>query len=337
MNKIIFKLKQVPTSICVRTGQLSVEEEMIECQIVQQENNLIQFIPYVSPEKIYLEQHNNSVGRTWMEHNEAFSNLIKKYETKNITEIGGGSGNIFSKFSDFDAWTVIDLNPYDVYNDVRVNKIQNLYDPNFINKNDVVISSHVIEHMFYVEDFLTSLRNRNPKYHIFSMPNMEGYARSNYSATIFVEHPNYLPEVVMDSLLVRNGWEIVEKNFFKEHSIFYVTKPSQEYVTTNLPDKSEDIIKLISYLKKRAQQVKDKKFYVFGAHLTYYYLLNMGISEDQILGVVDNDWKKCGKRMYGHNTKVLHTSELLPGSNIFLEMGPYNEEIKESLKDMELI
>ena len=274
MGKLIFEFERFPVSICTREGEVSSDEEMIVCQIVQQENNMVQFIPYLSPEKIYLEQHNSSIGRTWINHNQAFSDLIKKYETKNITEIGGGSGNIFSKFTNIDSWKVIDLNPADVYDNERVNKIQDLYSPHFINENDVVISSHVLEHMFYVEDFLTQLGDRSPSYHIFSVPNMESYAKLNYSATVFPEHPNYIPEKVIDALLLRTGWDLVEKVFYKDHSIFYVTKPAPSFLDVDLPDNSNDIINLISYLKKRSADVSNNTFYVFGAHLTYYYLFS---------------------------------------------------------------
>lgn len=333
----LFTFTKFPTSVCTQVSLLSSDENLLKCQVVKQNNNLVQFIPYIDPRKIYLEQHNSSIGETWSSHNELFSKLIKQYENKNIVEIGGGSGNIFSKFEQFDSWKVIDLNPSSKYDVKNVTKIKSLYDSTYINNNDVVISSHVIEHMFYIESFLKNLSQKLPKYHIFSMPNMKGYAESKYSATIMQEHPTYLPEEVMDVLLIRNGWVVVEKVYFKKHSIFYVTQPTKKYLNVDIPDYSQDIINLFDYLQSRANSVKHQQFYVFGAHLTYYYLLNMGIVEEQIIAVIDNDWNKCGKRMYGFNTPVIHSSEVPNGAKVFLEMGPYNEEIRKKLNNVEFI
>lgn len=334
---VIATFNRFPVSVCTQVGDISTEETLLKFDIITQENNLVKFVPYVDPKEIYLEQHNSSIGKTWAEHNESFSSVIKKYEHENIVEIGGGSGNIFSKFDNFKTWKVVDLNPTEIYDHVNVKKIRQPYDSKYIESGDVVISSHVVEHMFYIENFFHDLQKRSPKFHIFSIPNMKQYAMSKYSATIMQEHPTYLPESVMDVLLKRTGWDILEKVYFKNHSIFYVTTPSNILSDEVIPDESRDIIELISYLQGRVDSVKHEKFYVFGAHLTYYYILNMGISEEQIIAVVDNDWKKCGRRMYGYNTRTIHSSELTPGSKVFLEMGPYNDEIRENLTDMVFI
>jgi hypothetical protein len=94
---------------------------------------------------------------------------------------------------------------------------------------------------------------------------------------------------------------------------------------------------MINYIKNRVEDIKDKKFYVFGAHLTYYYLLNLGIKEEQIIAVVDNDPKKQNKRMYGTNTKIISPLDLPINADVFLEMGPYNEEIKKSMNNINFI
>jgi hypothetical protein len=82
-------------------------------------------------------------------------------------------------------------------------------------------------------------------------------------------------------------------------------------------------------MNDRAQFIKkmNDPFYVYGAHFTYYYLLNMGVSPDQIIAVVDGDPAKQGRRMYGTNHKIISPNELPDGANVFVEMGPYNSEI----------
>jgi arginine deiminase len=151
------------------------------------------------------------------------------------------------------------------------------------------------------------------------------------------EHPHYLSEKCLDSILNKNGWKVLDKIYYRNHSIFYITQPS-EFVEVNTKfEGADDVMELVNYMKKRAEDVKDKTFYVFGAHFPYYYLLNMGIKEEQIIAVADNDPFKQNKRMYGTNTKTISPLEIPDGANVFLEMGPYTEEIKKGLNNIKKV
>lgn len=333
---ILFTFPCFPKSICPQDTPLNDHEHLIEAHIVEYEDGSVHFLPYVDPNEIYLSQHNNCVGETWKQHYIEFSTFISKYEKQNIVEIAGGNGDLFLNFKktnpEYKNWKIIDINPTSNYDgDDRVKVVQGLYESNFINKGDVVISSHFVEHVFDLNGFLKELLERNPKYHIFSLPNFKSFSSKNYTATIMFEHPNYLPEDYLDFILNKNGWEVVNKHYYKEHSIFYVTQPSTSKNIFSKFNSKIDIINMVNYIKNRVESIKDKKFYVFGAHLTYYYLLNLGIKEEQIIAVVDNDPKKQNKRMYGTNTKIISPLDLPTDANLFLEMGPYNEEIKKSL------
>lgn len=341
MNTLL-TLKKFPKSICTQTTPLNLDREhLIEASIVKYDDNSINFLPYIDPLEIYLEQHNSSVGKTWDLHNSLFSEKIFQYETQRIVEIAGGSGNIYKKFkrlNDNIKWTLIDLNPTIVDNTVNI--IKSLYCPELIHENDVVVTSHFLEHVCYVEDFLKTLRSRNPKYHIFSIPNFKKFAESNFCSTLMFEHPHFLTDERVNFLLSKTGWEIVEKSYYNNHSVFYVTRPTQNININDviLTDESELIIRWINYIKEKTEYIKKyDKIYIFGAHFPYYYFLNFGVNEEQIVSVVDNDILKCNKRMYGTNTKVIHSSELPKNSKIVVEMGPYTEEIKHNLKNIEIL
>jgi hypothetical protein len=338
--KVIADLK-FPKSICVQTGSLDPNRErIIPAQIVVIKNN-IEFLPYIDPLEIYLNQHNSSIGKTWDLHNDNFAKKIANYEYENIVEIGGGSGNIYKKYKLINKninWTLIDLNPTIVDENVKV--IKDKYNINYINKNDTVISSHFVEHINDIENYFVELRSKNPKYHIFSIPNFKKYAESKFCSTLMFEHPHFLTEERIEYILQKTQWRILEKNYYRDHSIFFVTEPSNHSVDIedfNI-DQSQLIIDWIDYIKRRSEDVKRiEKFYVFGAHFPYYYFLNFGVKEEQIIAVVDNDKLKCGRRMYGTNTKVIHSSDLSVNSDIVVEMGPYTHEIKDNLLGMNFI
>lgn len=331
-----------PKSICVQNGELDLnKEQIIPAKIVVDDNNTIEFLPYIDPSEIYLAQHNSSLGKTWDLHNELFSKKVSDYENENIVEIGGGSGNIYKKcklINDKIKWTLVDLNPTIVDDSICV--IKDRYDPKYIKENDVVISSHFVEHVIDIEKYFEELRERNPKYHIFSIPNFKKYAEYKFCSTLMFEHPHFLTEERIQYILNKTKWKILEKSYYQDHSIFFVTSPDEKNCLVDMfsIDQSSLIVDWIEYIKNKAEQLKHiEKFYIFGAHFPYYYFLNFGIAEEQIIAVVDNDRLKSGKRMYGTNTKVIHSSDLPLNSDIVVEMGPYSNEIKENLIGMNFI
>ena len=335
-NKILYNFNNFPLSVCTQRGELSPKERLVEATIEEDETGLIIFLPFVDPKEIYLEQHNSSIGETWKEHNNQFAHYVFQNETENVIDVGGGSGNIYKSYTQYNdkvKWKIIDLNP--TLEDSKVELIRGFFDPKYISKGDTVITSHFLEHLTDLKGFLTNLRTRNPKQHIFTLPNFKQYAQNNYTATLMFEHPYYLTEDYLHYILATTGWKIEEKKYYRDHSIFFRTTPITPQELDSRFDYSKDIITFLQYMQNRTNEAKDAgKFYVFGAHFTYYYLINMGIDISQIIAVVDNDPKKQGKRMYGTTTKTISPEEIEEGGSIFLEMGPYNKEIKKGLNKL---
>ena len=100
-------------------------------------------------------------------------------------------------------------------------KKYNLYD-----KFDVVVHSHLFEHIYDPKPFLESIHKSlktNGK-HIFSVPNMHMMIKKNISSSMNFEHPYFLNESVIKDLLSEIGFKIIKKQYFKNsHSIFYKT------------------------------------------------------------------------------------------------------------------
>ena len=59
---------------------------------------------------------------------------------------------------------------------------------------------------------------------MFSIPNMKKMIQNNQSNAMNFEHPYYLEEELIDELLNSSNFEIINKTYFKDHSIFYKTK-----------------------------------------------------------------------------------------------------------------
>jgi hypothetical protein len=96
-------------------------------------------------------------------------------------------------------------------------------------------------------------------------------------------------------------------------------------------------------MKETVSDVKSIKdnyqdIFLFGAHIFSQSLLNMGLDDVKISGILDNDPNKEGNRLYGTDLKVSNPSILKNLENILVvvKAGVYTDEIIKQLKDINL-
>jgi hypothetical protein len=180
---------------------------------------------------------------------------------------------------------------------------------------------------------------------MFSLPNMEAMLKRKYTNCINFEHTIYIAEPYVEYFLAKHGFELVEKNYFKEdHSIFYCAKKVSRKIPFTLPstlyntnkDLFEDYVKtyrtdilnINSIIKKTTVPV-----YLFGAHIFSQYLISFGLSTENITYILDNDPTKQNKRLYG-TTLICKSPEVLRDVKeaiVILRAAGYNEEIKNDI------
>ena len=134
-------------------------------------------------------------------------------------------------------------------------------------------------------------------------------------------------------------FEIEEKEI-DNHSIFI--KAVKKEKNNSLHEFDFSYIKPMfdNYIKKLSDDVEyinsklsGEKFYLFGAHIFSQYLISMGINKNQIINILDNDFNKQEKRMYGTNITV-KSPQILKNIDkpiIVLRTGIYDNEIKEKI------
>jgi len=59
---------------------------------------------------------------------------------------------------------------------------------------------------------------------IFSIPDLYSYLKKKFVNAINFEHTYFITEAVADFLIKKSGYELIEKYYFNEHSIFYAIK-----------------------------------------------------------------------------------------------------------------
>ena len=310
----------------------------------------LQLNPLLPLDVLYQEQHAGSVGELWEEHHKEFSKFIAGYQCRNVLEIGGAHGLLAKEYmSSVDGvnWTMLEPNP-SLQEDIDINVIKGFFDDKFQFDGDidVVVHSHVFEHVYEPREFIANIGGFLDEggLHIFSVPRMQVMLEMGYTNCINFEHTVFLTEMFVDYLLAKNGFSIIEKKYYHDnHSIFYATKKTgNKYL--RYPPMAYDANRRIyeQFISNHLAVVDeinkhidghDGTVYLFGGHVFSQYLIGFGLDANKIECILDNDTNKQGKRLYGTSLMVQSPKILKDVENgaVILRAGVYNEEIKEDI------
>jgi hypothetical protein len=178
---------------------------------------------------------------------------------------------------------------------------------------------------------------------------MQEMINRKYVNCINFEHTFLLTEIYIDYFLKIMGFEILEKEFFKnDHSVFYAARKIQNF-DLNSSQKEDlsrqyDLNKKVfdDYINFHLEDVAEinkiisnsnKPIFLFGAHVFAQYLISFGLNTEKVIYIIDNDLQKSDKRLYGTNLiskspKILSNYE---SPIVILRAGVYNDEIKTDI------
>jgi len=301
-------------------------------------------------EIVYGDYHSEAIGSLWQEHHFSFIDFIQKYKPKNVLEIGGSNGFVAKEMvkreQGINNWIMVE--PAPAYKgDEKIKIIKKNFDENFKYKGkiDTVVHSHTFEHIYEPGLFMKYLGKfiKNGNHQIFSVPNLQKYLENMQANWINFEHNVYLSEEYIDYLLSVNGFEILEKKYFYEHSIFYATKKignfNREIKLNNGYKKNKKLFNkfnnfysnFVSDLNSKIASF-DGNVYLFGAHIFSQFFSVMGLTGN-IIGVLDNSKIKEGKRLYGTNYTVFNPEVIRNKKNVMVivRAGAYQDEVKKQL------
>lgn len=305
----------------------------------------VQLLDLLDPNLLYREHHNpGTVGKIWQEHHKKFHDYISKHGYENVLEIGGASGCLLQHFLPHETeftWTIVEPSDQKFTDDPRVQYIPEFFEECvFDKKYNTLVHSHLFEHVYDPIEFLIKANNllEDGGKHYITMPNMKYWLSKGYTNTLLFEHTFYVDEDVLEYLLNKTGFEVMEK-VIEPHSIFVYCRKNKHVPLRNmrfdLPRKlfagyTKNLEKDLAGI---LEQIGNSNVYLFGGHIFSQVLLNLGLPENQIINILDNDPGKHDKRLYGSNL-IVKSPKCLEGLDepiIILRGGTYTEEIKESL------
>lgn len=320
---------------------------------INKSSGTVQIFPRVDLSNLYFKSHGSGkVGATWQKHHKVFFNFLKLKNKNTILEIGGGHNSISLKSLKKNI-KIFSFDP----NGKKISNINKLYKEFFSNQSiskyklykkfDVVVHSHLFEHIYEPENFLNSIHSslKDNGLHFFAVPNMEPMIKKGIASAMNFEHPFFLNEYTIRVLLKKTGFRILEKKYYgKHHSIFFKTVKVSKIDTVkvkNIFKKNYLLFKKLHnkwkldvlQINKKIKKYTAKKIFIFGAHIFSQNLIKTGLNIKNIIGILDNDEDKQGEYLYGTKLKVFSPEILkqFPTPSVILRAGEYNLEIKKQI------
>lgn len=318
------------------------------------DSGMIQLRKLLDPNLIYSQYHSEAVGGVWKDHHNFFSDFVSKFCNDQILEIGGSNAyiadQIFDKKKNLASYTIIEPNPK-CHSKNDINLIKDFFSKEIVERSNfsfnTVIHSHTFEHSYNPFNFLEGINLvlSEGDQHIFSVPNLEYYLKNKFTNTLNFEHTFYLTEKITEYLLKRFNFEILEKEYFENHSIFYYSKKLKNGINANIRLENDfeqnkgDFLNFINSYKEDIEDLNKKidrykgEIYLFGGHIFSQFLLSFGLKGEKIKYILDNSEAKKGQRLYGTDKLILSPEEIKDKEKvtIILKAGQYQDEIKNQL------
>ena len=355
--KNIYKLDNAPIKLsCLDVPERDTDTlSFAQCE----ECNTIQLDNLISLSTLYSNSHNyTSVGSIWEKYFLLFiENIENLVNDKIVLEIGCPSGKIATKLKNYKKWYIVEpnKNPNINFNE-KITFINKYFDNDFMLEDndglgvDVIVHSHVFEHIYEPNNFLSKCYNllNDDGEMFFGVPNMQSFIDTNICpfVGVFFEHTIFLNKENITHVLKRNNFDIVNTIDYENHSMLYHCKkiPIQSSIPANpftIKNYYDSFFSTLDYYKTFIKTCNDtieltnKDVYIFSASYNTQILLTMGLFSEKIKGILDNSKDKQGKYLYGYNLQIFNPS-ITANNNciIILKNGYYVNEVCIQLKNI---
>jgi len=307
----------------------------------------IQLLELIDPDILYKTPHNPAIGKTWENHNVAYAKFINSLcsETDSILEIGGGNCRLAEKILHDNTipYTIYDKHKYDKNLDIKFQ--YKFFDPVTYKKEEdynVIISSHFIEHVYNLHDYVKCFSDNldDNGLVIYSFPHVTNMVKDKMTNGLNFEHTYQCDPYYIRQVMNQYGFVCEKIDYFNDYNVFMAFRKS---CGNNLQDQeqpsSEQIFDdFIIYHQELIKQLNveiemHRHNFLFGCHVFSQYLLYFGLDEMHFMGIIDNDPKKIGHKLYGSNLKT-YPSSIVKGMedvSVIVKAGIYTKEITDHL------
>jgi len=302
----------------------------------------VQLKDLVDPALLYGIPHNTTQETPmWKEHHIQFAEFVSNSMVHtSILEIGGYSGvlsNLMLTKRPNISYTIMDLcdeNP----NIENIQFIHGNCETATIQGQATVVLSHVFEHLYNPNQFIRNMRDNNITNIIISIPNMAALINKKIMPIIHQEHTFFCGEEDVLYIFSKMGYSCKSTYYYKDHSIFFnfIYTEMAPLTVPSTRQRSVDLNQIYEYNKTHISNiVVDGPFFIVPAglygQLIYYFLKDT--YKDHMIGFLDNDPCKIGKRLYGTTKPIFKMATVAeyPAITVIIFNAPYTEEIIRQL------
>jgi predicted SAM-dependent methyltransferase len=291
------------------------------------------------------------VGKLWLNHYEEFYKFIKNdIKNKIVLEIGDPSCKI-AKFANEDvkSWSIIEKN---VNHSVKLNNvffIKDWFDKRYVNKCDIIIHSHVLEHMFDIKSFLKTLNKcleLNGKM-FFSVPNFDYLLKKTFLPVnlLHFEHTFCFTRKLLVKLLLAFGFKVNRVFNYKNHSLFFECRK----ISSNILEKyfiktCKTHYKSFIFNYKRVKMLVNKfnnidvcEKFIFSSHVSTQFMISAGLNLKNVKYLLDNSEKKQNKYLYGVDV-IIKSPDIIKNIKnpvvLISHCSIYKKEISKQLRKL---
>jgi hypothetical protein len=291
----------------------------------------------IDPTVLYANAHNNTGDTpTWKEHHAAFKTFVLNTLPQSILEIGG-TGPLYSlirKEQPDIFYASLDIcSPTQRLDGITY--LQGNCESFNFKGHSTVVMSHVFEHLYNPRSFIENMANASVENVVLTFPNMLAMLKVKNPNILHNEHTYFVDRLYTEWMFGNYGYKLGSYVEFNDHSIFLhfqLGSGPMEIALYNRPEIPIQMKEIYEEEKTRLSNihVKENSFFapagLYG-QLFYYF------SKPDIIGFLDNDTAKQGKRVYGTPYYVFpfNTVVGLKKVTVYVWGGPYRAELLKQL------
>lgn len=296
----------------------------------------------VNSNELYNTEYINSTfSPAWTDHHIYFRDFIlsSNPNSSNFLEIGANTGTLYTLLVDkvpIKSYTTLDMyHNSNLPKDIKF--IQgNCESYDFTKEyNTHIILSHVFEHLYNPNNFLKQICKSSITHIYISIPNFDRLIQEESITILHSQHTFYCGQAHIEYLFAKYGFQITNRI---EYNGSFASFMCLFQKCTNISIQMPFINKInwINIYKNNVELLRNIEIspntYIMPSGLYGLYIYYFIKNKDNILGFLDNDKRRHGKRLYGTNKNVYMPCEINKHDTyIFLCINPYQNEILESL------
>ncbi len=332
-----FPIKAICTS---ETNDILFNNCIVSCTSC----NCAQLYYLVDINQLYNNDYaNTTFSPVWHAHHETFKSFIfDNTEETQFLEIGANTGALYklmaAEKSDI-KYTTLDMFRHEQL-PTEIEYINGNCETFDYTGHPSVILSHVFEHLYNPSLFLEQIQKSSVNEVFISIPNFNKLRDKQTCSIIYSQHTFYCGQEHIEYLFAKHGFTLVNSLEYNGsiESFMCVFKRSNDQSLSRVikrPSLNADVWTQLYNHKIdsiASTEIPENTYImpsgIYGQYV-YYFLKN----KQNIIGFLDNDTKRHGKRLYGTPLTVYSPKEVnLTNKTILLCENPYQNEIIQGLQ-----